>query len=147
MQDIIMALDPGSTSGAAVVQMRQSGARVLETWEEVAHSVEEEVAVVQRLCDIAHLKGCTHVVIEDFVLVPGAALKKVALVPVRLLAMMQFALDDIPIYTQTASQAKGVITDARLKDVGLYKGRSPHERDALRHALLFVRRLRHESDR
>lgn len=47
--------------------------------------------------------------------------------------------------TQTASNAKGVINNDRLRRWGFWgargSGQTPHERDALRHLLLLIRRI------
>lgn len=57
------------------------------------------------------------------------------------LGALRFAcqVEKVPLALQTPAAAKNAFTDARLKDLGLYQCVSgPHERDALRHALLFA---------
>lgn len=47
-----------------------------------------------------------------------------------------------PIFQQSPSDAKRVVTDDRLKDWGMYDRNSgPHARDADRHAILFLRKF------
>jgi hypothetical protein len=42
---------------------------------------------------------------------------------------------------QSASEAKGFCTDDMIKRWGLWKGRTPHERDAIRHLARRIDRL------
>lgn len=90
--------------------------------------------------------------VEDFVL--GSALSdRSLLAPVRVTAKLEYALyrgvreadgkvrrRTLP--TQSPVDAKRTITDARLKMWDMYLPGPDHPRDATRHALLWLRRLR-----
>lgn len=47
---------------------------------------------------------------------------------------------ELPLYQQQASAAKGVMTDKRLKLMGLWIKGQPHARDAIRHLVIATRR-------
>lgn len=90
--------------------------------------------------------------VESFVLRVGlnrgAASRTETLSPIRVTAMLEYALwsrqEDIPVILQSPGDAKSVVTDERLKEWGLYVGpkeRLRHQRDAQRHALLCAKRL------
>lgn len=87
------------------------------------------------------------VVVEDFILRTSDSARH-TLSPVRLNAILEWELRDtgIQIVKNSASDAKSVVTDARLKGWGLYDetasgfGGREHARDATRHAVLTVRK-------
>lgn len=97
-----------------------------------------------------------RVVIEQFVPRPGNAGrvgKHEFMSPSRVTAGVMYGLAvkcglDVEkhVNEQTVSNAKGVITNDRLRRWGFWRtpkqGQTPHERDALRHLLLALRRLR-----
>lgn len=84
-------------------------------------------------------------VVEDFVLFRSEKSRNL-LAPVRLTARFEQLLSGsgVRLVKQSASDAKGVVTDARLRrwhvfdDQGDSLGR--HSRDAMRHAILFARK-------
>jgi len=49
-----------------------------------------------------------------------------------------FGWFSIPIHYQMAAQAKGFITDDRLKDWGMWQEGMKHSRDAIRHGLYYL---------
>ncbi len=74
-----------------------------------------------------------QLVVESFILRPGKASADPAqLMPVRIAAALE-ALVSADIGYQTPSMAKGYATDERLREWGLWKVGSTHERDAIRH--------------
>ena len=63
--------------------------------------------------------------------------------PERVRSMFSYALEDefgIDMAGQMPGDAKNVFTDDRLRNMGLYQKGSDHPRDALRHALLAIRK-------
>lgn len=88
------------------------------------------------------------IVIEDFILRPGPqGAARSGLSPVRMTAFMLAAIADsfmlMPtIVPQSPSQAKGFLTDERLKALGWWARGRPHSRDALRHVATYVARYR-----
>jgi hypothetical protein len=92
---------------------------------------------------------------DHFVLAPmgKGRLTKHSLVPVKLAGIISFIAraenehtQPLVHYEQTPSQAKSVVKDAVLNEMGFQtsgRGRlSPHELDALRHLILLIRRYR-----
>lgn len=89
----------------------------------------------------------TVVVIEDFIL--RTALKnRDVLSPVRITAKIDLLLEPSGrrMYFQQPAMAKKTATDERLKDWGLYvaEGGLEHARDAMRHAITFIRRTKEQ---
>ena len=88
------------------------------------------------------------IVIEDFVLRPGShSGKRAGLSPVRMTCYLlsHIAENNIvipPIVAQQPGDAKGFMSDARLKYVGWWLPGKPHARDALRHLATYVARYR-----
>lgn len=97
------------------------------------------------------------VVVEDFI-VQTIKKERTFLSPPRVTAMLEWALhrgqrepDGVFRHRrlppkQSANDAKNTITDARLKLWDMYLPGADHPRDATRHALLWLRRLRGEGE-
>lgn len=87
-------------------------------------------------------------VIEDFILRPGPhGSKRAGLSPVRMTAYLLTAIREVSllmptIVPQQPGEAKGFMTDARLKALGWWAVGKPHSRDALRHTATYVARYR-----
>lgn len=81
------------------------------------------------------------VVTEDFILRMESR-DRALLAPVRLNAKLERELrgPGFSMFLQSASDAKNVVTDARLKHWNVYEAGMQHGRDAQRHAILFMRR-------
>lgn len=90
------------------------------------------------------VKQVTDLVIEDFVLRERTKARNL-LAPVRLTAaLVQEVLRDskqMGITLQSPSDAKSVVTDDRLRALGLWQVGQVHARDACRHLALFLRKL------
>lgn len=84
------------------------------------------------------------IVIEDFILRPGPhGSKRAGLSPVRMSCFLLASVREymfLPplIVAQQPSQAKGFLTDERLKALGWWAVGKPHSRDALRHTATYV---------
>lgn len=155
----IMAIDPGGTTGVAmgIFPVRSGGAGrterlitdrlELDTCEVGGDYLEQAVALIDGWREFkAILKGVgvkrrPIIVMESFILRPGKASADPAqLMPVRVAAAFEALMlrrrragaAGLVEY-QTPSQAKGYATDERLREWGLWKVGSAHERDALRH--------------
>ncbi|WAA19689.1 RuvC-like resolvase [Gordonia phage Dalilpop] len=113
---------------------------------------EEGEAAGAHLCEKlverhAQALNCT-VVVEDFILRTQNQ-KRDALSPVRITAILDYLLWEgknvpYPIARQQPSEAKTAITDERLKLWDMWVPGGRHARDADRHALLFVRKVREQ---
>ncbi len=93
------------------------------------------------------VKQVTDLVVEDFILRERTKARNL-LAPVRLTAaVVQEVLrsdKQIGLTLQSASDAKSVITDDRLRSLGLWQVGQVHARDACRHLALFLRKLTSE---
>ena len=85
-----------------------------------------------------------HVIVEDFILRHSSSDRSL-LSPVRITAMLYSMLtdeeDSISVHMQQPSDAMSIVTDARLKELGLWQVGRRHANDAARHMVLFLTRL------
>jgi len=155
----VFAIDPGGTTGVATVvadlalvtvarAMKRARAKgFVNTWKQGGGHVEQSWAISKELVDFffkTHIeRGLVEhnnffVVMESFELrLMGADLSpvevKAGIETLVCNALRPQWLNGEFYQTQTASEAKGFCTDQMLDRWGLLRGRSPHERDALRH--------------
>jgi hypothetical protein len=89
--------------------------------------------------------AASAVIIEDFILRLGTKDRSL-LAPVRVFAKLEDRLYSKgyrgEIVLQSASDAKSIVTDSRLKAWGLWHEGSPHIRDAWRHLVKYLRENR-----
>lgn len=135
----VFAVDPGGTTGWAFVA---SGERLVF---ESGQLVGDEITQTRELVRLIRECKADDVVIEDFVLRQGiarsgAGSRRVTLSPVRITAMLEYALG-LSLPKQSAADAKTFATDARLRTWGTYV-RGDHARDAMRHAMLRLARTK-----
>lgn len=157
----IFSIDPGGKTGVAtaVVDLRQitvakclRRARAkgnLETWNIGGSFVEQAWKLARGIMDFTFEVHVERALVEDsniFVVIEDFHIREMAadLSPVRITAGLetlfysrngQNMLDKHEGYytKQSSSEAKGFCNDKMLENYGLLKGKSPHERDALRH--------------
>lgn len=136
----LLALDPGHTTGWAVFEGGEptaSGqvATEAEGWECIYRLFQDTnptMVVYENYRIYAH-KLARHSNSEVYTL--------------RLIGAIEFiceVLCKIPYYNRMAQEAKGFVTDEKLKKWGYYKTGEKHARDAIRHGcyfLLFDKRL------
>jgi hypothetical protein len=107
-------------------------------------SIAERLAVRSLIADVLIRWPGSALVIEDFLL-RKRTMDRELLSPVRLTAILEWEVENLDLHMhlvrQQPSQAKGVATDERLRQWGLYKraGGMQHARDADRHAITFLR--------
>lgn len=104
----------------------------------------ESAAVHEMMEVVRQWPGCA-VVMEDFI-VRQFNQDRDFLAPVRIMAGMDYALWRMgsQAFRQQPSEAKGAVTDDRLKRWGFYKreGGANHARDADRHSITFLRKMK-----
>lgn len=142
-EKIVIAFDPGETTGIVVVQ----GERLLwsaaipfddaggESLLEHAAGPEPPFAFVSEEIEV--------VVYERWALYPAQAraLTHSDIKPAQAVGMIRviarrLGLDPV---SQTPAAAKAHVTDERLKALAFYKSlKTPHQRDAMRHAIYFL---------
>lgn len=109
-------------------------------------ALEERRCVKTLVSDVLYPWYGAALVIEDFLL-RKKVMDRELLSPVRLTAALELAIEyeglQMTLHRQTPAD-KASITDARLKDWGLYKraGGMEHARDADRHSILFLRKAK-----
>lgn len=129
-----LAIDPGQTVGWAVGWMMPNGVHVAD-WGELDRGAFS-------VADLATAYEVTDVVVEKFV-PRGQRLKaghSVAIEVADHVRIMCIEFLEVEFHWQQASDAKGVITDDRLKKMDLWVPGKPHARDAIRHLIIALRR-------
>lgn len=155
----IFSIDPGKTTGCATIianlnyvtvaaTMRRARAKgLIKTWNEQGPYTEQTWRIAHQIVDfyfnvyierqLIDANGM-YIVIEDF----KVRIMSVDLAPVWITAGLEVLLSDAlsgewkldGFYSrQMPSEAKGFCSDQMLQRWRLYKRKSPHERDALRH--------------
>lgn len=171
----VISYDPGSTTGWALMSVHPEAlvkpdVRILSNVEHMSFGqfVGTEYAQVDEMLALAAEWPGAALIIEDFVLRRFDAGREV-LSPVRITAAFRYGLSRGLIATrdkegsfnheasswsagriarsQQASLAMTTMTDERLQRVGFYERTSgkPHARDALRHTITFLKRLKENS--
>lgn len=159
-----MGIDPGETTGWAVCRAGRSTevlscgeingedllASGFELWQ-AEEKYSQYRATCLALMQILMAEEVQVVVIEDFTLRQMTTTKPEGISPVRIGAMLMVWLHEIlpegdpgfygQVYWQTPSQAKSVLTDKRMRDLGLWQRGLPHATDAVRHCDLYRRRM------
>lgn len=152
----VVGIDPGGTTGWALLWIPTANVllRDIDVLEDVEFDCgewsgpeDEQAAKFARF--VAGITG--PIIIEDFILRQFRQDANL-LAPVRVTAKMEYALYEMRLRAgdplayrvkkQQPSMAKSTATDDRLKDWGLWEPGKPHARDALRHAVTFLRRAR-----
>jgi hypothetical protein len=137
---LIIGIDPGGTTGAVLIRPATDNIDVLTNMHlsglHVTQWVEAELA--------SHPDEDYAVVVEQFTISPrtltgSRAGSMEALYTVGSVRYVCFR-SKTPVVLQTPAAAKNALNDEVLKELGLWHTVSgPHERDALRHALLYAR--------
>lgn len=156
----VIAIDPGGTTGWSVMQVHPDAisdpeTSILSNIEHWAHGEVggDEDKQARELMELIEAWPGAALVIEDF------KLRKYLedddlLSPVRITAKIEFGLtiwdglggqrNSTYVHKQSSALAKTTVTDDRLKSWGFYQreGGEEHARDADRHALTFLRRVK-----
>lgn len=158
----VLWIDPGDITGVSCVWFDPAALfaglktpRCILAWSSRQISGAEDLQIDQIMKIVAELGGPTGLAVgcESFVM-QQFNMSDSFLAPVRLRAKLEFGLhrgtkdetDGVvrrrKVATQSASDAKNTITDQRLKIMQMYTPGPDHIRDATRHCLLWLRRLR-----
>ena len=131
-----LAVDPGKTVGWATGWREPSGEVVVHSYGEASHLDAKQI-----LLDAIDDAEVTSVVMETFVMLDNR-LREGAVITLKVIAELASIIrsQELPLYQQQASAAKGVITDQRLKSMHLWVAGKPHARDAIRHLIIATRR-------
>ena len=137
-KEVVLAIDPGVTTGWALLNKGD-----LKSWDQINPLGRNKPAlepVVQLIHNYAPLMPV--VVIEKFLLYAhrrkqqtGSTFPAVEVIGATRLTTQQLQL---VLVEQSASQAKGLVTDQKLRAMEMWLPGLPHVRDAVRHALYYV---------
>lgn len=152
---VVLAVDPGGTTGyagirldlATVLRGRAPISRAIQEWTCGQIDGDENEQILYLKNYILKVTSCA-VVIEDFSLRKFNRDREL-LAPVRVTAALEWAIwqtdrvtkQNIHIIKQMPALAMTCATDDRLKRTGLYRKGEEHARDAVRHAVTYLRRL------
>lgn len=123
----LLVLDPGDTTGWAVLDY---GALT---------SCGQTAGTAKGLTELLDVHQPEVVLFEEYRLYPWKAQSQSFsnLPTARLIGALELLCEQrqLPLIGQTAQQAKGVIDDAKLKELHLYQTSKRHANDAIRHAV------------
>lgn len=146
---IVTALDPGGTTGWCTMGVHPDALTgdpdvpILGNveWWTAGQFEGAEDDQADEIVELIHSWPTSRIIIEDFILRSQAGLLgREVLSPVRITAKVVWAIRPRYAVLQMPSLAMGTITDERQKDWGFWLPGQPHARDAIKHALTFVKR-------
>lgn len=128
----LLALDPGETIGWSIWI---DGELSLEGQTKIGDNVDKVIT------DLVELAEPTEIVIEDYRVYSHKSDVHIGieLITPKLIGKVELLCyqKNIPLAYQMASQAKGFVTDEKLKAWGLYIKGHRHSRDSIRHAIYY----------
>lgn len=153
----VVSYDPGDTTGWAVFAiklraMQEHHRKILSNiaWWKSGQFIGDENSQADEMVALAMAWDDSHIVVEDFLLRKFSTDRSL-LSPVRITARFEYGLylaeDTRTIVLQPGELAMSTITDARLEAInqlGIFSATigQPHARDAVRHALTWLRRAK-----
>lgn len=133
----ILSLDPGGTTGYAIVEATDTGVSLLE-----AGQIPEDLKGFIKWYDTRGRRDWDVVVCESFILRPSVKFPDLS--PVYIIGALE-ALEapwekEI---TYQAPSSKPLCNDDTLKRLEFYQVGKGHANDAIRHAIIYLRTKRH----
>jgi hypothetical protein len=133
---IALAIDPGVTSGTCLAW--HDGTVLLVAPDEFPYGL----WAMYDLCRaIEGYKGSSHIIYEDFQYRQNSP-TRLNLMPVKMIGVIECCAEsakgEIQYWRQTAAQGKAFYSDARLKQLGIYRKGRKHGRDATRHLMQWL---------
>jgi hypothetical protein len=150
----VVGVDPGKITGLSVFWFWRKSGKVA-AWAEtlITHDEHQQKRDVIALVQLLAGNGMVDVVIEDFI-VHSVKKEKSFLSPVRIGRAVEFALLEkvrgaelffpVHVYMVPPSEMSSM-DDQRLKVLGYFTPGPDHRRDATRHTLIHLRRIRSDS--
>jgi len=145
---VVVAFDPGGTTGMTVARKKDPGRRVSGewTWEFYELGPSQHHAILWR--DLNHLNVLIPksvdltVVCESFDHRANEAAELISCEYIGIIVLW-CTVKEVRLVMQTPSEAKNFWTDNKLKHLGLYHPtKGDHSNDATRHALRFITQWR-----
>lgn len=139
MGTVIVALDPGGTTGWAMLAISDRGRTY---WDLGQLGPDEHHLELYNMIDRMYARAQD----DNFIIVcerfeyraysrPGLVLDSREYIGV---AKLFAAQKQVPFVLQSAAQGKGLVTDQNIKKLGLWSAGNRHAMDALRHLLYYV---------
>jgi hypothetical protein len=136
MPEHVLCIDPGKTSGIALLRITDGEAE--KVWS-VELDYMESCNLINKT--IIEYGPKLRVVYEKFIITPMTAKNSVAPWSLELIGVIKYLTGAYAVETvvsHTSSAAKTFCPNARLKSVGLWHKGGDHARDALRHGVMHL---------
>jgi len=134
---LILSLDPGGTTGAALVQVTKNSPPAVIWTRQIPNGLK---GFLDWHWDELEDIDIDLIVCEDFTLREGV--HGVDLSPVSIIGALEALYVLTPIVYQ-APKIKPLCDDTRLKKMGFHTPGKQHANDAVRHALIYLRNNKH----
>lgn len=132
----ILSIDPGGTTGIAVISFSEKIAPVVSHFEEIPNGLHGFMAWYQNNNEYAW----DVIVCENFTLRQNVKFPDLS--PVYIIGALEAFESPREIIYQSPSQ-KHLCDDKRLKIMGMHKPGKGHANDAIRHAIIYLRNKKH----
>lgn len=150
----VIAIDPGGTTGWAIFQVHpeaMEGDPELELfgkygnveWWTAGEFTGKQDNQIDEIVELVNSWPAARIVTEKFILRQMAA----QLDPVEINAVLRWAIRPRYFIEQQPGLAMSTVTDDRQKDMGLWVPGKPHARDAVKHAVTFLKRQKERAVR
>lgn len=138
----LVSVDPGTHTGLVVCTVSANSLVVEESVEFVGRGVTGEARVVGQVGEVLRRWVPDAVLIEDFVLrLPAGSSKREGLSACRIGFGVYLGCEPLGFTVEwTQPSALSVLTNQRLRTMGLWIKGSEHVRDALKHVVLWKRK-------
>lgn len=132
----ILAIDPGGTTGIAIISFSDDLAPVVSHYEQVPDGLAGFIKWYKNNWSL----GWDIIVCENFTL--RQSVKFPDLSPVYIIGALEALEPNIEIIYQSPAQ-KHLCDDKRLKIMDMHKPGNGHANDAIRHAIIYLRNKKH----
>jgi hypothetical protein len=131
-----LSIDPGGTTGLAIIEAGVDTPPVLEYAQQVSDGLQGFLT----WCHYSQNEQLDFVVCESFTLRPSVKFPDLS--PVYIIGALEALYQDKSITYQPPS-SKPLCDDDVLKRIGMYQVGKPHNNDAIRHGIIYLRNKRH----
>lgn len=129
----LLSLDPGGTTGYAVMEYTSEDVRLVESGQ-ISDGLEGFIS------EWREGQRYDAIVCEDFILRPSVKFPDLS--PVYIIGALEVLARAYQITYQPPS-SKPMCTDTVLKRLKMYQVGKPHANDAIRHAIIYLRKRKH----
>lgn len=131
----IVSLDPGGKTGWALFQYTDETEPELLDFGQVDNGLQGFIEWFDK-------EGIDEVVCESFTLRPGVKFPDLS--PVQIIGALEAILHKTQVkITYQPPSSKPLCDDDRLKSIGMHKPGLGHANDAIRHGIIYLRKIKH----